>query len=435
MERLAAAANAARASGVPVEGPVRPAHVEEREASLVTSFSEGFDGSTFPPLGWSRQTSGAPAPHTWARSTDALVVRTGPGAAIVRGQYASPSDEWLVSPMLKVGSSDTGLAFYWAGNHALASAVDASCLLRRKGDAGWTTAWMLSGEPTATRFIYRDRVINLVPYVGDSIQFAFRTQGTNGPDFAVDDIAVGSLQPTGPPPNDDCATALGLPSGQFSLTGQTCYGANDIDPNPGATACVDDEMSGRDVVYNFFAQAGDSLDVAVSGGWNPAVYLLSACPGDSVHCLAGAYPVDGATPPNFDYLFDQSGQYFLVVDGPAGNCGSFSLTGSLRGTTTGVSNPWGPSRAAGIAAFPNPTRGATHFSGKLAVEREAVGRLEVFDPSGRRVLSRAFQVNGGTFEMMWDGRRDAGGHLPAGVYLVRATAGGRSASAQVVIVK
>lgn len=435
LERLATAVSTARASGVPVDGPMRPARIEEREAAIVTSFSEGFDGSTFPPTGWGVQTSGAPAPHTWGRSTDTLVVRTGAGAAIVRGQYAFPSDEWLVSPMLKVGSSDTGLAFYWAGNRDLASAVDASCLLKRKSDVGWTTAWTLSSEPTATRFIYRDRVISLTPYVGDSIQFAFRTQGTNGPDFAVDDVAVGSFQPTGPPPNDNCATALNLPTGQFSLTGQTCYGANDIDPNPGATACVPDEMSGRDVVYKFFAQAGDSLDVAVSGGWNPAVYLLSACPGDSVHCLAGAYPIDGANPPNFDYLFDQFGQYFLVVDGPAGNCGSFTLTGALRGSTTGVNDPRGPSGAAGITAFPNPTHGVTHISGKLAVERETIGRLEVFDPSGRRVLSRVFPVNGGTFEMMWDGRAESGGRLPAGVYLVRASAGARSASAQVVVVK
>jgi len=141
MERLAAAVRAARASGAPVDGPMRPARVEEREATTVTSFSEGFDGSTFPPSGWSVQTSGAPAPHTWGRSTDTLVVRSGAGAAVVRGQYAPASDEWLVSPMLKVGLNDTGLAFYWAGNRDFASAVDASCLLKRKSDAGWTTAW------------------------------------------------------------------------------------------------------------------------------------------------------------------------------------------------------------------------------------------------------------------------------------------------------
>jgi hypothetical protein len=116
MERLSAAVSATRASGAPVDGPTRPAHIDEREATTTASFSEGFDGSTFPPSGWSLQTSGAPAPHTWARSTDTLVVRTGPGAAIVRGGYVSASDEWLISPMLKVESTDTGLAFYWAGN-------------------------------------------------------------------------------------------------------------------------------------------------------------------------------------------------------------------------------------------------------------------------------------------------------------------------------
>jgi N-acetylmuramoyl-L-alanine amidase len=435
LQRLATTVGSIRASGVPMQEPARPAAVEEREATTATSFSESFDGATFPPVGWSVQTSGAPAPHAWARSVDTLIVRSGVGAAIVRGAYANSSDEWLISPMIMVGANDSGLAFYWAGNHDLASAVDASCLLRRKGDVGWTTVWTLSGEPTATRFVYRDRIVSLTSHLGDSLQFAFRAQGTNGPDFAVDDVSVGTFQPTGPPPNDRCATALSLPSGHFSVTGQTCYGANDVDPNPGATTCVADEMSGRDVVYKFFAQSGDSLDVAVNGGWNPAVYLLSACPGDSTQCLAGAYPVDGATPPSFDYLFNQSGEYFLIVDGPAGNCGSFNLTGIRRGSTTGVGVQWGPAGATGISAFPNPTRGATHFAGKLPVEPETVGQLEVFDASGRRVLSRTMTLTHGVFEIMWDGRGRTGNQLPAGVYLVKATAAGRSANAKVVVVR
>jgi hypothetical protein len=151
--------------------------------------------------------------------------------------------------------------------------------------------------------------------------------------------------------------------------------------------------------------------------------------------LVGAYPIDAANPPSFDYLFDQPGQYFLVVDGPAENCGSFTVTGALHGSTTGVGNPWGPSGTWGIAAFPNPSRGATHFSGRLPVERETVGRLEVFDPSGRRVLSRALAVSAGAFEVMWDGRADGGGRLPAGVYLARASVGGRRASTRVAILK
>ena len=84
-------------------------------------------------------------------------------------------------------------------------------MLKRKSDAAWTAAWTLSSEPTATHFIYRDRVIGLRPYVGDSIQFAFRTQGTSGPEFAVDNVAVGSFQPTAAAPNA-CATALSLPA-------------------------------------------------------------------------------------------------------------------------------------------------------------------------------------------------------------------------------
>ena len=263
--------------------------INTRANALLASFSEGFDGSTFPPAGWTTLTSGAPIPYTWQRTTDTLIVQAGVGAALVAGQYGSANDEWLVSPMIRVGPGDSGLSFYWAGNRDLATAVNATCNIRPKGSTSWTQVWSLASEPSATRFVYRDRVVNLASYAGDSIQFAFRVQGTFGPDFAIDDVAVGSFPATTTPVNDACP-GLDLPTGSFTLSGVTCYGSNDLDPTP---SCVDDGMDGADVVYRLQAASGDTLSVSVEGAWNPAIYLVNSC--SSPSCLAGAYPVDGAT--------------------------------------------------------------------------------------------------------------------------------------------
>ncbi len=71
---------------------------------------------------------------------------------------------------------------------------------------------------------------------------------------------------------------------------------------------------------------------------------------------------------------------------------------------------------------PNPSSGAARFVASAAVRGEAV----VFDVRGREVRRVAFEG----LEAEWDGRDAAGRALPAGVYLVRLTADGATATAQ-----
>jgi hypothetical protein len=181
--------------------------------------------------------------------------------------------------MLNVGASDHGLSFYWAGNRDLAGAANATCLIKRKSEGTWTQMWSLAAEPLATPFVYRERCLSLTTYVGDSIQFAFRVQGTNGPDFAVDDVAVGDFVATATPTNENCASAMDLPAGTFSIAGVTTYGSDDVDPGlDGLNTCVGDLMDGPDVVYRVNGLVGDTLSVRLDADWSPALYRAATRP-------------------------------------------------------------------------------------------------------------------------------------------------------------
>ncbi len=89
-------------------------------------------------------------------------------------------------------------------------------------------------------------------------------------------------------------------------------------------------------------------------------------------------------------------------------------------------------RLALSAPTPNPSRGAVRLSLELPVASavEAV----VYDAAGRRVATLARGVRpAGTHVIAWDGGDARGRRAAAGVYFVRASAGGSIATRRVVL--
>lgn len=85
-----------------------------------------------------------------------------------------------------------------------------------------------------------------------------------------------------------------------------------------------------------------------------------------------------------------------------------------------------PSGVALAAPFPHPVRG-DGFTLRFAAPVGAV-RAELFDTGGRRVAARELWSSGGNQAQRWD---DAG-RIPPGVYTLRLTAAGRTATRRVV---
>jgi hypothetical protein len=121
-----------------------------------------------------------------------------------------------------------------------------------------------------------------------------------------------------------------------------------------------------------------------------------------------------------------SGEYLFLVDGLdavgqplPGN----ALTVDHSGPTS-LENAE-PLRTALFANAPNPARGFTVFRFAL-VEAQDI-RLDILDPGGRTVRTVVEgRHKAGRHAAFWDGRDGLGRQVPAGVYLFRLQAGGKS---------
>jgi N-acetylmuramoyl-L-alanine amidase len=453
---IAAGVSFAISPGGPIPSDVTPPHREGVLAAAVPhlidgppscwlrsvessqSYSEGFEGGTFPPPGWTVTTLGLPVPHRWHRTTDGLHVHGGVGAALVGGQSPGALDEWLISPTIFLEPSDRGLLFIWSGNRAFAQEVSGECLVRPVGTSQWTRVWSLLDEPAGGEFEYRERVADLTPWIGDSVNVAFRSVGSNGADFSVDDIAIGDFEATAAPANDLCTNAVALPPGSFSFNASTCYAANDADPSdPSGGSCSVEPLNAGDVFYRVTALAGETLEINLVGSSFPVAYLLSSCDTSSAICLGSSSTIQTATADTayMRYVFLSSGTYYLVVDALSGDCGDFLLAGTLRGSATAVDDPSGVQSGLRLSALPNPASGGVRFVGRAPEGRPGTGTLRVFDSGGRLLFSRDVVVSGGPFEITWDRLSQHGTRVPAGFYLARFEFSSESMATPVVLVE
>lgn len=188
---------------------------------------------------------------------------------------------------------------------------------------------------------------------------------------------------------------------------------------PGATAPFPAEYDGD----YFFSDLGEGFLrrlVSSGGAWA----LAPPVPGQP-------NPTDWGT--GFDYAThylqapDGSLWYLKYDYGP-----SAQVRRIVHDGVTSVGEP--ASRSLELAVHPAPSRGPVRVSFRLV--DEAVIRLEVVDVGGRHVaeLARGWRA-AGPHDLRWDGRDGDGRLVPAGLYLVRLSAGERSESARLPIVR
>jgi hypothetical protein len=194
-------------------------------------------------------------------------------------------------------------------------------------------------------------------------------------------------------------------------------------------------MSGGDVVYIFSAQVGDSIDVNVAGDWQTSAYLMAVCDTVASSCVEMS-PIlevsDTSSAARLSHVFSTAGAYYLVVDGIAGECGTFHLTGRHGRDVTAVPTESELAGMRRLSVSPNPSYRGVRLSGDLLVPDGGLALISVFDAAGRRIWRTSVTTAAGKFEVPWDGRTDSGKRLPNGTYLIRAELGREVATTRLV---
>jgi len=109
------------------------------------------------------------------------------------------------------------------------------------------------------------------------------------------------------------------------------------------------------------------------------------------------------------------------------------VTYAQGGGATGTAAAFGPA-ALRLAAAPNPFNPATVIT--MSLDGDGPVRLEIVDARGRRVRSLLDGPSAaGMRTVTWNGRDDEGRAVSAGVYVVRVTSSGRTASTRLVLVR
>lgn len=316
---------------------------------------EGFDGTTFPPAGWSY----APAhpTHRWERTTTAPYVRSGAGAARVRAQTASVQDEKLVTPawdLSAASGTDLRASFWWRTDPFWFQGVNTFFQVHASLDGvAWTELFTLTGF-AETGWAWRNTVLDLSAWAGQpgTLRLRFRYKGIDAADLSLDDVRVGYLAAPAPPPNDDCAGAvahgyvLGPADGTWQLTGSTLLAASDYPLPPGG--CTGSTHDGRDVVWRVDVPALREVAATMHtvGGWDDMLFLVTDCAAPAATCVAGdrGFP-DGA---RVTYVNPGPGTRtcWLVVSGYADAAGEFVVDVAVRPPTAITPGSWGRVKAA-----------------------------------------------------------------------------------------
>jgi hypothetical protein len=195
---------------------------------------------------------------------------------------------------------------------------------------------------------------------------------------------------------ETCAASAPLAFGTtewFTTQGKV----NDYSPNSGG--CTGFAASGPDRVYSILMFAGEQLHVAATSAFDSSLYLVSNCADVNGSCLAGSDLGVGGTEV-IAPVFQQTGTYYVIVDGFGSASGTGDLFSEIRSGDTCADAYVVPAgggifqgTTSGFAADYGATQNSGSCTGYTLTGADAVYRIE---------LAPAEEITA-TLTSTWDG--------------------------------
>ena len=245
--------------------------------------NEGFEGSVFPPAGWTTSAvSDDPAWTGWMRANTA---HSGTYSAFV--EWASDGHEsYMITPQLSL-SGHKVLSFWVASDYG--SWVDNTTLTVETSTAtnaieDFTVLQTVTLPTQDYQFV--NVIIDLLPYSGQTLYLAFHIQDDYGTGVYLDDIHIYDL-PTCYAPTNLAVSNVGTTSATVSWTGDSNVSAYVLDrmdmSNPTAPSVLDTvtgttfNMTGLQPTTNYQMRVKSICADQSASTWSNVVTFMTLC--------------------------------------------------------------------------------------------------------------------------------------------------------------
>ena len=156
---------------------------------------EGFEGTLFPPAGWTQTIT--IANFTWRLDTSHSSPHSGTKkAGVVYDPALTTQNEWLISPTINLTSfTHPMIEFWWNMSYYWGVSPNNNYNLNMKistnGGTTWTQLWSEDSAGAFTSFIWYRKIYDLTAYnTYSNVKIAFQYYGRDGAACAIDDILI-----------------------------------------------------------------------------------------------------------------------------------------------------------------------------------------------------------------------------------------------------
>lgn len=238
---------------------------------------EGFEGATFPPVGWTVADLAVPEAN-WVRSDSSYQAHTGNHAAYITysPSGAGPCNDWLITPQIVVQPNDS--IYFWFRSDYIGWSPDDTYLnisTTNNLPASFTTTLWHLWEGGGYSQTYTQQGVSLSSYAGHQVYLAFQNINDYGDGVLIDDVMVGQgpVGVSGEPSQAGSCTLSLLPSRPNPARGKTFFGFTL--PKAGNY-----ELG----VYNFAGQLAHRITGVGSGGLNRVEWNAAVLPAGVYFC-------------------------------------------------------------------------------------------------------------------------------------------------------
>ncbi len=376
------------------------------EQILVSYLTEGFE-SWFP-VGWSSDTT--LVNYTWRQVTN--YHHEGTHSADLYANPFYPQDEWLVTPTLDFSNAgaDLSLSFWFLTSYYWMvypnDNADLEILVSTDNGSNWSLPlWTEDDYGAFSNWSWHRQSLPMLNYVGEStVKIAFRYVGSNGAEFALDQISV-----------IDSSLRLEHDSGTFEFV------------SPGGSGPAGNPIT-PEVTFRNFGNNNESFSVSLtialdgSNVYSETDSISGLAPGASSTITFPSYtPATGG-------IYTLAAAAMLVGDQNSAN-DSLSFEYNAVTTDIGDESEALPSEFGLEQNYPNPFNAQTTIRYNLPVASKVM--IGVFDLLGRKIA------------VLVDENQQAGGHqiiwnaadIPSGMYFYKIETDGFAGSKNMLLLK